>query len=366
MKRTSPCRTHTWHAGMLDDEVQQHIARVRSLPHVQRIAVFPDAHLAGDACVGTAILSASKLVPAWLGSDLGCGVAGLPIGNADVRDEGTWLRVLHALQRVIPIHRGERRARPFEVTASDAFHALAARAEHEWATLGRGNHFVEIRVDEATSQLWLLVHTGSRSLGPAVQAHYEKLSAKRLGGWAHLDALSDEGVGYLGDVAACVAWAEASRRAMLHAAIDALREVLELAPDWSACIDTHHDSVVPYEGAYLHRKGAMFIASGALGIIPGSMGDAVYIVRARGHRDALDSAAHGAGRAVPRAQCHRRFSVHDIARSMHGVVFDGRAKDALIEELPDAYKDIDTVMRAQRDVVRVVSKLEARVVHKGR
>ena len=113
--------------------------------------------------------------------------------------------------------------------ASDAFHALAARAEHEWATLGRGNHFVEIRVDEATSQLWLLVHTGSRSIGPAVQALYQKRSQKRLGGWAHLDALSDEGAGYLSDVAACVAWAEASRRAMLHASIDALNEVLDLA-----------------------------------------------------------------------------------------------------------------------------------------
>lgn len=221
-------------------------------------------------------------------------------------------------------------------------------------------------MDEATSQLWLLVHTGSRSIGPAVQALYQKRSQKRLGGWAHLDALSDEGAGYLSDVAACVAWAEASRRAMLHASIDALSEVLDLAPDWSACVDTHHDSVELHEGAYLHRKGAMCIASGAPGIIPGSMGDAVYIVRSPGHRDALDSAAHGAGRAVPRAQCHRRFSVHDIARSMHGVVFDGRAKDALIEELPEAYKDIDAVMRAQRDVVRVVSTLEARVVHKGR
>lgn len=365
MKRASPCRLHTWHAGMLDDEVQQHIARVRSLPHVKHIAVFPDAHLAGDACVGTAILSASKLVPAWLGGDLGCGVAGLPIGVDSALDDATWMRALHALQRVVPIHR-QAHVHPFEANASDAFHALASRAENEWATLGRGNHFVEIRHDPASAQRWLLVHTGSRSLGPSVQAHYTKLASKRLGGWPHLEVESAEGANYLRDVAACVAWAEGSRRAMLHACVDALAEVFDIAPDWPSQIDTHHDSVVMHEGAYLHRKGAMCIAEGALGIVPGSMGDAVYIVRSRGHRDALQSAAHGAGRAVPRAQCHRRFAVHDIARSMEGIVFDRRNQDALLEELPAAYKDIDAVMRAQRDVVRVVSTLEARVVHKGR
>jgi tRNA-splicing ligase RtcB len=365
MKRNSPCRLHTWHAGMLDNEVQQHIARVRSLPHVKHIAVFPDAHLAGDACVGTAILSTSKLVPAWLGSDLGCGVAGLPIGLDAVHDQVRWMRALHALQRVVPIHR-QSHTHPFEADASDAFHALASRAAHEWATLGRGNHFVKVRRDLATSERWLLVHTGSRSLGPSLQAHYTKLASQRLGGWAHLEAESDEGANYLRDVAACVAWAEGSRRAMLKACVEALAEVFEAAPDWPSHIDTHHDSVVMHEGAFLHRKGAMCIAEGALGIVPGSMGDAVYVVRSKGHRDALNSAAHGAGRAVPRAQCHRLFAVHDLARSMQGVVFDRRNQDALIEELPEAYKDIDSVMRAQRDVVRVVSKLEACVVHKGR
>ena len=365
MKRASPCRVHTWHAGMLDDEVQQHIARVRSLPHVEQIALFPDAHLAGDACVGTAILSTSKLVPAWLGSDLGCGVAGLPIGAREVPDETRWVQALHALQRVVPIHRHPAARHRPEVDASDTFHALASRASHEWATLGRGNHFVELRRCAASSEHWLLVHTGSRSLGPSVQAHYEGLATKRLGGWSHLDAQSDDGANYLRDVAACVAWAEGSRRAMLHACVEALAEVFEVAPDWPALIDTHHDSLMLHEGGYLHRKGAMCLAQDALGIIPGSMGDAVYVVRSRGHRDALASAAHGAGRAVPRAQCRRRFSGHDLARSMQGIVLDRRAREALLEELPEAYKDIDSVMRAQRDVVRVVSRLDACVVHKG-
>ena len=374
-------------ARSLEPQLARFVDRVRAIDDVRAIAVFPDVHLAGDdasaSCVGTAIATRASLVPAWLGSDLGCGIAALPIAASSdrVRDRSTAARALRAIASAVPVlrHRDALKLPAIdgmERGSAELVRHLERAGRHELGSLGRGNHFVELRHERGCGALWLLVHTGSRSLGPTLQDWYRSRAVDRRGGWERLDATSERGLAYLDDVAIAVAWARANRAQIVVRALDAVSDVVEVAPEHGALTETHHDSVLcerhaiagdQAERLFVHRKGAMKLDPGELGLVPGSMGADVAIVRARDDAppSALGSSAHGAGRSLTRTAARRRYGASDLRRAMDGVTFDGRIASALRDEIPHAYKDLDEVLRAERALVRVVSVLEPVLVHKG-
>jgi tRNA-splicing ligase RtcB len=358
---------------------------VCAIPDVAAVAVYPDVHLGGDltgepSYVGTAIATRTRLVPSWLGSDLGCGVAAVRLADScePLRDAARARRALAAIARAVPIQRhATLLAHDLDATDGHAVERALSRgaSAHELGTLGRGNHFVELREARDDGSLWWLAHTGSRSFGPQLQAAHRARSSERVGGFAALDAHGEAGARYLEDVACALAWARVNRRVVLARVLDALGDVLALAPDPKDAIETCHDSLTHERHAlaerdeelWVHRKGAMRLAPGERGLVPGSMGADVAIVRARhdAPSGALGSSAHGAGRAIPRTRASRRFDVSDLAASMRGVLFDARLARSLLDEIPHAYKDLDDVLRAERALVRCETRLAPLLVHKG-
>ena len=353
----------------LDPDVARFVDRALAIDDVAHLAVFPDVHLAGSpdaepACVGTAIATREWLVPAWLGSDLGCGIAGLCIARSTegLEDPRRAHDVLQRIARAVPIQR-------HTTPLADVEHG------HELGTIGRGNHFVELRRARHDGALWLLVHTGSRSLGPRLQALHRRAATDRRGGYARVLARSEEGAGYLADVERAVAWAGQNRRVVMERVLDVIDDHVALTIDEGTRLDTHHDSVrrerhvidgEPRD-VYVHRKGAMALGPGERGLVPGSMGADVAIVRARDDASAgaLGSCPHGAGRTMTRTEARRAHEVRDLARAMHGVLFDARLARGLLDEIPSAYKDLDAVLADARPLLRVEERLAPLLVHKG-
>jgi tRNA-splicing ligase RtcB len=345
----------------LDPEVARFVERVRHAPDVVHVAVMPDVHLAGRACVGTVVATEHTLYPELLGSDLGCGVAAMALG-VSLDALGDLRAVLGTLAALVPIERGARDPRALALgSLSDPSleKVLARDGALELGTLGRGNHFLELRRDDL-GQAWLVVHTGSRTMGPTLQAHHTRRGQRVRGGLVALDADSDLGRAYASDVCWALAFARTSRAQILEASCAALG----LAP-----IDAQHDAVLheTHEGRalWVHRKGAMTLPEGALGVLPGSMGTATFIVRGRGAPRALDSSAHGAGRRLPRGRAARVIDVARLRTEMEGVVVDPRRLRSLVDEAPSAYKDVHRVARAQRELASIVCELHPVLVHKG-
>jgi tRNA-splicing ligase RtcB len=232
-------------------------------------------------------------------------------------------------------------------------------------TLGRGNHFLELQQDEEGA-LWVMVHSGSRSLGPALRDRYRSEAEGPLSG---LPEDSPAGRAYLQDLALARAFARASRERMLLATAALLEHRLGLEPDPASHLDCDHNHVLREEHGgrclWVHRKGAIAAGRGQPGLVPGSMGDASFHTRGRGHPDALGSSSHGAGRRMSRGEARGRFDRHAVADQCAGLVVDPRRLRHLVEEAPRAYKPIDRVMRAQRVLTRPVRRLRPVLSYRG-
>ena len=227
-------------------------------------------------------------------------------------------------------------------------------------TLGRGNHFVELQADE-DGRLWLMVHSGSRGLGPAIRDHHTAVATRLRGGLRGLAADTPEASAYLGDMQWALDYAELSRTRLLERACEVLAACLGVRPGNEASINCHHNFVRRelHAGQWLwvHRKGAISAREGEPGVIPGSMGAPSYHVLGRGHPQSLCSSSHGAGRCMARGEARRRIGAQELLAQLRGVWFDHRDAEALLDEAPAAYKDIGAVMRAQRELTRVVRRL---------
>jgi len=367
-----------WAEGALPREVQTAIDRLARSDDVRRIAIMPDVHLAADVCNGTVVATGHTLYPNAVGGDIGCGVAALAFdGGAPLLDDERYAaRVLAGLYRDIPLARHGRqgpRALPvaLQVDSLSAPHLEALKHEagaRQLGTLGRGNHFVELQSDE-DGRLWLMLHSGSRGLGQAIRDHHLAKCRRGQTGLGYLEADSAEGQAYLHDAAWAVAYANASRRAMATAACAVVERVLGVHADETTYVACNHNHVrLELHGGkplWVHRKGATSAADGEPGLIPGSMGTRSVHVLGRGCLGALSSSAHGAGRRLSRTEARRAISARDVARQLRGVWFDRRLIEGLREEAPSAYKDLDAVLRAQRELVRIVRRMRPLLSFKG-
>jgi tRNA-splicing ligase RtcB len=367
-----------WHDGPLPNGVKASAQRLADSEGVRCVALMPDAHLAEDVCVGTVVGTSSTLYPNAVGGDIGCGVAAIAFdAEADrVRDRRVAARLLAGLYERIPFVRHRRtdcpplsdvlRDRPLSSPGLEK--ARRREAETQLGTIGSGNHFIELQEDEA-GQLWLMLHSGSRGLGQAIRDHHlGRCRSGRLG-LRFVEADSSAGREYLADLDWALAYADLNRRRMMDVAVDLLGRIADAPPMADSYVRCHHNHVRREthgrETLWVHRKGAIPAALGEVGLIPGSMGTASVHVVGLGHEGALGSCAHGAGRRLSRSDARRRISVKQLAREAGAVLFDHRLAVSLRDEAPSAYKDIRSVLAAQRDLARITRRLRPVLVYKG-
>src|SRR3569833_85824 len=361
---------HTWLVDPLQGDVREAIERLRRATDVQHVAVMPDVHLGSDVCIGVAIATTHLIYPQAVGGDIGCGVLAVPFDISAERLSDPVLagKVLAGLSRSVPARRWNRRAAidpPRDVADHSFSHpqldALWRREGRlEFATLGSGNHFSELQADEE-GRLWLMVHSGSRAMGPAIREHHLEHAEPSGAGLRALDANSSQGRAYLHDAAWARRLAAANRRQIAVNIGETLATVAGATLQWDLSIATDHNHVEREAHGgdllWVHRKGAMAAASEQLGALPGSMGTVSFHILGRGCAHALCSSAHGAGRLMSRTEARRNVSARELHRQMSGVWYDYRNVELLRDEAPSAYKDIRAVARAQRDLVKIVRVL---------
>ena len=378
----------------LEAHARAQLANVARLPIVfGHVAAMPDVHAGIGATVGSVIPTRGAIIPAAVGVDIGCGMNAVRLSLTAERLPDSLARVRAAIERAVPVGFGEHGD---PGACRDACAPLALRLEsivsrhpkiakmqrdHEkkWirqmGSLGGGNHFVEVCLDEA-GHAWVMLHSGSRGIGNCIGQYFiARAREAMLKDDAHLPdrdlAWFDEGTRLFADYVEAVGWAQdyafANRREMMALILQALRRELPEFETAGEAINCHHNYVRAEEhgGArvYVTRKGAISAREGELGIIPGSMGARSYIVRGKGNAESLCSCAHGAGRRMSRAEAKRRFSRADLEEQTRGV--ECRKDKGVLDEIPGAYKDIDRVMADQADLVDVVHTLKQVVCVKG-
>lgn len=367
-----------WLAEPLPPDVASALDRLARTEDVRRVAVMPDVHLSRDVCTGTVLATGHRLFPQAVGSDVGCGMAALRFdAPADLLDEGRAARLLAGLYRVVPAMRHPRATLreqlPGPLAQAALSHPSLEKLKHrdgrvQFATLGRGNHFLEFQADEGGA-LWVTVHSGSRALGQTLNTHHLRQARPANTGLLYLDAASEAGRAYFQDVEWACRYAEASRRAMLDAVAALMDDLYGVAADPGSVLHCHHNHLRREthfgEELWVHRKGAVSARDGEPAIIPGSMGAASFHVTGRGHAEALCSSSHGAGRRLSRTEARAAISTRELERQLREVWFDHRQADRLRDEAPGAYKDIHAVMRAQRDLTRIVRRLQPVLSYKG-
>ena len=380
------------------DEVEasayQQLEQVSRLEVVHgHVAAMPDVHAGIGATIGSVIPTRKAIIPAAVGVDIGCGMNAVRLSLKDSDLPDSLKGVRGAIEDRVPVGFA---LHPEPAARSATLHRLAPglesivdrhakiesmvkRLDRTWTcqlgTLGGGNHFIELCLDEAGS-VWVMLHSGSRGVGNAIGRHFIAL-AKRdmersLARLPHRDlAYFKEGAEHFEDYLAAVEWAQdyaaLNRQEMMRLILGALHAVLKPFEPSGEAINCHHNYVARERhfdtALYITRKGAIRAGAGDLGIIPGSMGAKSYIVRGRGSRDALMSCAHGAGRRMSRTEAKRRFDRHDLADQTQGV--ECRKDKHVVDEIPGAYKDIDEVMANQTDLVDIVHTLKQVVCVKG-
>lgn len=386
-----------WVRGVpVEHAAENQLRNVASLPFIHsHIAVMPDVHFGRGATVGSVIPTKGAIIPAAVGVDIGCGMMAVQtsLTASDLPDSLSAVR--SEIERKVPVGNGPGGDFKDSPTASGSVlrkSGLAERLEtilakhpkirgdklqKQLGTLGGGNHFIELCLDEADG-VWVMLHSGSRGTGNLVGTYFierarEELLRRELG--YHVPdrdlAFFMEGEPLFDDYVEAVLWAQdyarANRQLMMERVLYALREQLPPFHLGKHAVNCHHNYVEREthfgETVWLTRKGAVRAREGELGIIPGSMGARSFIVRGKGNAESFCSCSHGAGRTMSRAEAKRRFTLDDHIAATAGV--ECRKDEGVIDETPMAYKDIDAVMAAQSDLVEIVHTLKQIVCVKG-
>ena len=385
------------HGVPVEDSARQQLINIARLPFIHRwVAVMPDVHLGKGATVGSVVPTVGAIVPAAVGVDIGCGMIATrtTLTATDLPDNLAGLR--SAIEHAVPHGRtvGRRDKGAWDTPPSAAIEGWSqleqdfrrivekqpklARTNnlHHLGTLGTGNHFVEVCLDE-DDRVWFMLHSGSRGVGNAIGARYIELAKEDMRRW--MINLPDQDLAYLpegsehfDDYVFAVEWAQrfarANRAIMMSHVIDAVAKVIPKPFDaWAEAVNCHHNYVnreYHYgKNVLVTRKGAVSAKAGELGIIPGSMGARSFIVRGLGNEESFHSCSHGAGRVMSRTEARKRIT---LDQHKHATAHVECRKDSdVIDESPAAYKPIEAVMEAQKDLVEIVHTLRQVVCVKG-
>lgn len=389
-----------WTRGVpVEDGAKEQLAKTASMPFIfKHLAVMPDVHQGLGSTIGSVIPTKSAIIPAAVGVDIGCGMMAVrtSMTSHDLPDNLSGVR--SAIEAAVPHGRtpprkGRDKGSWGEApdAAIRAWTGLVDRFDtitekhgklkntnnlKHLGTLGTGNHFIEVCLDEV-DRVWFMLHSGSRGVGNGIGRYFIELAKKDMQRWfINLPdqdlAYFPEGTDHFNDYVEAVEWAQEfafkNRQVMMENVIAAVRK--ELGLEFEAeleAVNCHHNYVTREnhfgENILVTRKGAVRAAKGVMGIIPGSMGARSYIVRGLGNEESFCSCSHGAGRVMSRTAAKKRFSIEDHKAATEGV--ECRKDADVIDETPAAYKSIDAVMEAQKDLVEVVHTLRQVVCVKG-
>jgi tRNA-splicing ligase RtcB len=382
----------------IEADALEQLVNVSRLPIVHgHVAAMPDVHLGIGATVGSVIPTRKAIIPAAVGVDIGCGMNAvrMSLTASDLPD--SLARIRGAIEAAVPVGfdqhdettmtgpERKREARLLRkrldaiVGKHPAVEKMQKKFEDTWlrqlGSLGGGNHFIELCLDEA-QRLWVMLHSGSRGIGNAFGRYFIAAAKKDMERHQrqlpHRDlAYFSEGSALFDDYVEAVGWAQdyalVNRREMMRLVLEVLEDRLPPFTLDGEAINCHHNYVQQEthfgERLFVTRKGAISAREGEMGIIPGSMGARSYIVRGLGNPESLCSCAHGAGRRMSRTEAKKRYSREDLERQTEGV--ECRKDGGVIDEIPGAYKDIDAVMANQSDLCKVVHTLKQVVCVKG-
>jgi tRNA-splicing ligase RtcB len=378
----------------VDSRAMTQLSNLASLPIVHgHVAAMPDVHAGIGATVGSVIPTRGAVIPAAVGVDIGCGMNAVKLSLDAAQLPDNLKRLRTAIEAAVPVgfaqhddatmkasrlRAMERELEPLlerHPGLTRMFKSLHRTWTRQLGTLGGGNHFIELCLDEEDG-VWVMLHSGSRGVGNGIGRYFIELARKDMG--VHLRNLPDrdlaylrEGTAHFDDYVEAVSWAQdyarVNRDEMLRLVLKSLQPLLPRFEAEGTAINCHHNYVAreTHFGAsvFVTRKGAIRAGAGELGIIPGSMGARSYVVRGRGSVDAFDSCAHGAGRRMSRSAAKKQFTIDDLTAQTEGV--ECRKDAGVLDEIPAAYKDIDTVMANQEDLVEVVATLRQVLCVKG-
>jgi tRNA-splicing ligase RtcB len=378
----------------IEPTARAQLVNVSKLPIVHHhVAAMPDVHLGIGATVGSVIPTLHAIIPAAVGVDIGCGMMATQLSlTSSELDEKALGKLFNQISRDVPVGFAQHKDRDVRDHAAKRFkknlsvilqkHPGIDKRKgkksswvHQLGTLGGGNHFIEVCLDEA-GRVWVMLHSGSRGIGNAIGTYFIELARKdaersqlRL---PDRDlAYFPEGARHFEDYVEAVGWAQdyarANREEMMDLVLEAMHRHLPAFEVAGAAVNCHHNYVERErhygEDVWLTRKGAIRARAGDLGIIPGSMGARSYIVRGKGSQESFHSCAHGAGRRMSRNAAQKAFSLDDLASQTNGVIC--RKDKGVLDEIPGAYKNIEEVMANQSDLVEVVHTLKQVLCVKG-
>jgi len=375
----------------IEHEALTQLRNVASLPFVfSHIAAMPDVHLGRGATVGSVIATTDAVVPSAVGVDIGCGMNAVRLSLKAHQLPDNLYQIRNDIERTVPLGPGGQH-KTAQVAGGGALSAGLDRilAKHpditrhgkpnkfamQLGTLGSGNHFIELCLDE-NDDLWVMLHSGSRGIGNMIGQYFIRLARQDME--RQQVNLPDKDLGYLqegsqyfDDYVEAVDWAQdyamQNRTHMMNAVLRSLKHRLPEFTVTREAINCHHNFVekeVHYgQSVWVTRKGAIRAREQEFGIIPGSMGTRSYIVRGKGNEEAFCSCSHGAGRRFSRTKARKTFTVEDLAAQTNGI--ECRKDKGILDEIPAAYKDIDTVMANQDDLIEVVHTLRQIVNVKG-
>lgn len=383
-----------------DENAKAQLSNMAQMPFIHKwIAVMPDVHVGKGATIGSVIPTIGAVIPAAVGVDLGCGMMAVktsltatqlpdslaalrsliekrvPHGRAkqlrSTRDPGSWANVPDDVANAWQLlHEGFNQLcekHPFLKNTNNINHL---------GTLGTGNHFIEICLDEADA-VWVMLHSGSRGVGNRIGTHFIEQAKKDMERWfiqlpdkdlAYLPEGSDHFHHYVSAVAWAQDFARINREVMMARTLQAMREVIDIPFESHVeAVNCHHNYISREhhygKDVWVTRKGAVSARKGEMGIIPGSMGARSFIVRGLGNEDSFCSCSHGAGRVMSRTEAKRRVSMDEHLSATAGV--ECRKDEDVIDETPSAYKPIEKVMDAQSDLVEIVHTLKQVLCVKG-
>jgi len=389
-----------WTKGVpFEDAALQQLNNIASMPMVHsHIAVMPDVHLGKGATIGSVIPSVDAVIPAAVGVDIGCGMVATRTTLTASQLPDDLLAIRHAFEAAVPHGRNISRGR----RDKGSWHNIPDLVAAEWSkllvrfericakhpaikntnnvkhlgTMGTGNHFLELCIDE-NDAVWIMLHSGSRGVGNRIGTYFIELAKKEME--RHQINLPDqdlaylkEGSEYFDDYVEAVEWAQdfaaKNREIMMFNAIAALKKQMPI--DFSThdvAVNCHHNYISREKhfgkDCYVTRKGAVRAEKGEMGIIPSNMGARSFIVRGLGNPESFNSCSHGAGRVMSRRKAKKIYNIDDQIAATQGV--ECRKDAEVIDEIPHAYKDIEKVMAAQKDLVEVVYTLKQVVCVKG-
>jgi tRNA-splicing ligase RtcB (3'-phosphate/5'-hydroxy nucleic acid ligase) len=382
-------RLMNW-ASILEDNTREQAQRTAAMPFVfPHVALMPDAHLGRGATVGSVIPTLGAIIPAAVGVDIGCGMIAVrtQLTADEVQGRGGLPALRTAIERAIPLSAGKYNAASYSAETAgrvevleqrdgaDSAEAIAPNWRLQLGSLGSGNHFIEVSLDEQ-DRVWLFLHSGSRGVGNKLAQRHIKIAQALASKW--FIALPDPDLAYLVEGTAefrayirDLRWAQhfalLNREEMMHRVLGCVRDWSGERVEPAETVNTHHNYTAREmhfgKEVWLSRKGAIDASAGVPGLIPGSMGTRSYVVTGKGNRLALNSAPHGAGREYSRSAARKKFTRAQLDAAMQGI--EWRRTDAFLDEIPGAYKPIERVMADARDLVEVRHTLRQIVNVKG-